>query len=430
MTRQTTNESGTAVLNGRTMTRRTALRLAGAGMAVAGASRFAAVPVIRAQSNAEIEIALLQGFSDPASPAMKLIDAFNAKGLGVTATGVNYGVTYQDVLQKAQANIAANIPPTIVATGWKYALFADAALNIVDLKSIDSAKVDALIAKYRPWVADIVQVGDKTVGLPFALSTPILCYNRDLFAQAGLDPNVAPKNWDEAATFAVALKEAGVEAPIVSGIDEWQAQSFIQNNGGFVLQDGKAVFDSAEAIAGMAVWAELRAAGHYVPLANDQVAPTFLAGNAGMYMASVAALGNLNANAAFELGTGVYPMTGDRPTLMPSGGNFLGVYDQDAEKQQAAMTFLEFVASTDGVTIWNETGYMIATNDELPMLPGQEVGYQQMENGLTNETIWPGPRGLEALAVFNDWVSRIVNGAVDVESGMADGTRAVAELLP
>ncbi len=53
-----------------------------------------------------------------------------------------------------------------------------------------------------------------------------------------------------------------------------------------------------------------------------------------------------------------------------------------------------------------------------------------MEAGLTNETIWPGPRGLEALSVFNDWIGRIVNGTVSVEDGTRDGNAAVAALLP
>jgi multiple sugar transport system substrate-binding protein len=414
----------------RKLSRRSALRLAGASLAIAGTAGLGTRRV-GAQSNAEIEIALLNSFADPASPAMELIDAFNAKGNGVTVTGTAYGASYQDLLQKVQANIAAKIGPTLANTGWKYARFADAALQIVDLAAVDQAKTDSLLAKYRPWVADIVRVDGKVVGLPFALSTPIIYFNRDLFTKAGLDPQVAPKTWDEAASFATALKAAGVEAPIIGGIDEWEAQSFIQNNGGFVLDaEGKAVFDSAEAIGGMAVWTGLHEAGHFAPLASDQVLPTFLGGNAGMLFTSVAALGNINANATFEVGTGVYPATGTNPKLMPSGGNFLGLYTQDAEKQQAAFAFHDFVSSTEGVTIWNKTGYLIATNDQIEHLPGQEVGYEQMETGLTTETIWPGARGLEALAVFNDWVAKIVNGTVDVESGMKDGNKAVADLLP
>jgi multiple sugar transport system substrate-binding protein len=292
-------------------------------------------------------------------------------------------------------------------------------------------ETEAVLGRYRPWVANIIRLGDKLGGLPFALSTPIMYYNRDLMVQAGLDANPSMVNWDDVKTIAAALRDAGVEAPVVAEVNEWTAQTFIQNNGGRVLDDtGKAVFDSEEAIGGMATWTDLVASQVYMTMANDQARPSFLAGNAAMYFTSVAGLPAIRDNASFDLGTAQFPATGDKPKLMPSAGNFLGVYTKDAEQQQACWAFLKFVSSTEGVTIWNESGYMTATTDEVEMLPGQEPAYEQMEAGLTNETIWPGPRGLEAMRVFVDWMTRIINGEVSVEDGMVEGKAAVAELLP
>lgn len=418
-------------LASRRFSRRTALG-AVAGSTVAGSLVFGAPPTIARQGGAAaIEIGLLQSFAEPTHPAMKMIDAFNARGLGVEVTGTSYGANYEEVMQRAQANISAQIGPAIVVTGWKYALFADAALNIVDLREVGGDATDAVLARYRPWVVDIVRVGDKLAGLPFAVSTPILYYNRDLFAQAGLDPEVAPATWDEVTGAAAALTAAAeIDGAIVGEVNEWTAQSFIQNNGGRVLDDdGQAVFDSAEAVAGMAVWDALRTDGHFLAIANDQMRPAFLAGNVPMYFTSVASLAALSAGAGFELGTAAFPATGDQPKSMPSGGNFLGVYTQDADQQAAAWTFLDFASSTEGATIWNDTGYLVATTDDIPPLPGQEPAYVQMEAGLTNETIWPGERGLEALSVFNDWMARVVNGDVPVDQGMRDGNAAVADLL-
>lgn len=383
----------------------TALR-AMAGGAVSGSLAFGAIPTIARQSSfTEIEIALLQVFSGPDHPAMRMIEAFNAQGAGVQVTGTSYGANYEEVMQRAQANISAQIGPTIVVTGWKYALFADAALNIVDLRE---------------------------VGGEAAVSIPILYYNRDLFTQAGLDPEVAPANWEEVAEFAATLTAGSeIDGAVVGEVNEWTAQSFIQNNGSRVLNDeGKAAFDSDAAVSGMAVWDALRTDGHFLTMANDQMRPAFLAGNVPMYFTSVASLAAISSGAGFELGTAEFPATGEMAKSMPSGGNFLGVYTQDAGQQEAAWAFLDFASSTEGATIWNETGYLVATTDEIPPLPGQEPAYVQMEAGLTNETIWPGERGLEALSVFNDWMSRIVNGDVSVEDGMNDGNAAVAALLP
>ena len=48
--------------------------------------------------------------------------------------------------------------------------------------------VDSLFNEYRQ--------GDKSYALPFARSTPLFYYNKDLWKKAGL-PERAPKTWDE-----------------------------------------------------------------------------------------------------------------------------------------------------------------------------------------------------------------------------------------
>jgi multiple sugar transport system substrate-binding protein len=429
---QVTEQHPVRQVIGTPMTRRTALKLAGGAAAGAAIGGRAWGKAKAQSSNVTIEIALLQGTSAPEHPAAKMIAAFNAKNLGVHLTGTEYGSDYEAVMQKAQANISAKIGPTIVVTGWKYAAFADASLNIVDLRSIDTARADEILARYRPWVADIVRLGDKVAGLPFAVSTPVLYFNRDYFAKAGLDATTPLRTWDDVIAAAVQLKASNeIDAAMTGSISEWYAQTFVQNNGGRILDDsGKAVFNSPEAIAGMNVWNQLRAGGHYVPMETSQMAAAFQAGNVAMYFTSIASLVNLKNGASFEVGTAEFPATGDKPKSMPSGGNFLGVYTQEPEQQQAALTYLDFASSTEGVTIWNESGYLVATNDQLPPIPGQEPAYTQMGPGLTNETIWPGPTGLEALSVFKEWVERMVNGAVSIEDGMMQGQEAVAALLP
>jgi multiple sugar transport system substrate-binding protein len=149
-----------------------------------------------------------------------------------------------------------------------------------------------------------------------------------------------------------------------------------------------------------------------------------------MHFISVASIAGFRANATFPMGTGEFPATGDKKKVLPSGGNFMGVYARDKDQQKVAWELLKFANTTEGIAIWNDSGYMVASNDRLAPLPGQEPAYRQMEAGLTNETIWPGPRGLEALNLFNDWMSKIVRGTVPVEQGMKDGNAAVAALLP
>jgi multiple sugar transport system substrate-binding protein len=148
-----------------------------------------------------------------------------------------------------------------------------------------------------------------------------------------------------------------------------------------------------------------------------------------MYFVSSASLASLRSQASFEIGTAEFPANGANAKLLPSGGNFLGVYTDDEEQKAAAWKYLDFVSSTEGATIWNETGYMVATLDDIPRMEGSEPAYAQAASGLTAETIWPGARGLEALIVFADWTTKMVMGEVTVEEGMADCFAAINDLI-
>ena len=52
------------------------------------------------------------------------------------------------------------------------------------------------------------QTGGKTWGAPFQRSTVVLYWNKDLFKEAGLDPEKAPANWAEQLAFAQKLTKA------------------------------------------------------------------------------------------------------------------------------------------------------------------------------------------------------------------------------
>ena len=48
----------------------------------------------------------------------------------------------------------------------------------------------------------------KTFGLPWYLTTPVLFYNKDLFIQAGLDPESPPRTYEEVFTYAETIRKA------------------------------------------------------------------------------------------------------------------------------------------------------------------------------------------------------------------------------
>jgi sn-glycerol 3-phosphate transport system substrate-binding protein len=68
-----------------------------------------------------------------------------------------------------------------------------------------------------PQVADAVDdMRGKLQALPIAMSLPVLFYNKDAFAKAGLDPETPPKTWWETQTVAGKLADAGFRCPLTS----------------------------------------------------------------------------------------------------------------------------------------------------------------------------------------------------------------------
>ncbi len=72
---------------------------------------------------------------------------------------------------------------------------------------VDSVLSADYLADFYPAVMDNFKVGDKVYGLPMYISPFVLYYNKDLFTQAGLDPNAPPKTFDEMLVAAEALSK-------------------------------------------------------------------------------------------------------------------------------------------------------------------------------------------------------------------------------
>ena len=68
------------------------------------------------------------------------------------------------------------------------------------------------------------RTGGKTWGIPFQRSTIVLYWNKELFKEAGLDPEKGPANWDQMVEYAKKLTKTdasgnvtqwGVQDPVV-----------------------------------------------------------------------------------------------------------------------------------------------------------------------------------------------------------------------
>ncbi|WP_457580481.1 ABC transporter substrate-binding protein [Ensifer canadensis] len=115
---------------------------------------------------------------------------------------------------------------------------------------------------YYPNIVDTVTFDDNQWGVPVAFSTKALYWNKDLFKQAGLDPEKPPKTWAEEIEFAKIIKEktgvAGYGLPAKTFDNTMhQFMHWVYTNNGKVIDGDKIVIDSPEVLAALQAYKDI-----------------------------------------------------------------------------------------------------------------------------------------------------------------------------
>ncbi|MDP1752590.1 MAG: extracellular solute-binding protein [Reyranella sp.] len=397
---------------------------------LAAAALAAPALLSRAALGSDAKIDLVHLFSGADHPIQKVIRAFNEKNTGVIVVSRQDGTTYEAITQKAMSSIAAGRGPALMTTGWKLGDFAKRTLGAKDFREIFGVdRTAALLGQFRPRIRPLAEIGGVPIGLPWSMSTPVLYINQTLWTAAGLDPAAEPKTVEELYPMARQLQDKTGKQGLCYEVNEWLPQAFIQNAGGNVIDaNGRAVMDSPAAIKGIEAFVQPRRDGLWRVMTISEMLAAFQAGAIGVMASSSARQSGVRQAASFDLRLAQMPGLAGHNRRMNSGGNFLAVYSGNKEQQEAAYRFMQFIASREGFEIWLGTGYLNVTTNDIPVRPGNEAANAQLEGGLTSETIWPGARGLEALTVHIDWITKIVNGTVSVADGLRGSRDAVEKL--
>lgn len=404
--------------------------VAGATAAV-GASMVMTGPAFSA--DATVEVSSTWGAD---KPFQKVVDAFNAKKLGVTVVN-RFDGDYESATAKAVASVAAGRPPAMMITGWKFGYFAKRTLGARDLREINTAKADAIINSFRPSVHPLVTIDGSLIGLPWAMSTPITFINSELWKAAGLDPNLPETidtKWlyENARKLDAALKgkHPTYRSALALSNNEWTSQSFIQNAGGYIIDpQGNLALNSPEAVAGMTEFCAPASEGLWLPVSAKDQDAAFESGALAICTTSSTRATTFPLGAAKAITT-KFPGIAGHARNMNSGGNFLAVYTKNKEQAEASLAFLEFCASKEGQTIWSQVGYLNTSIHDVPLINDfMKPAAAQLVDGLTAETIWPGKRGLEGQDVWRKWVSRMLLKEVTPADGVKGAHQELAGLI-
>src|SRR5438105_4646382 len=218
------------------------------------------------------------------------------------------------------------------------------------LKTDDDKK---WMASFFPAFMENSQTGGKTWGVPFQRSTIVLYYNKDLFKEAGLDPEKAPATWAEQTAFAEKLtrrdasgntSQWGVQIPS-SGFPYWLFQGLTTEAGAILMNEAgdRTFYDKPEVIEALQFWVDLSRKEKIHPPGIVEWGTTpkdFFEKKVAMMWTTTGNLTNVKANAGFEFGVAMLPAMKKRgsPT---GGGNFYLFKKTTPEQRQAALKFVK-----------------------------------------------------------------------------------------
>ncbi|WP_163848724.1 ABC transporter substrate-binding protein [Pseudooceanicola aestuarii] len=375
-----------------------------AGLAVAsslGATTFAA---------AETEITFYHYQSGGNYEALRtILDDFEAANDGITVKDIF--AQSQQITAEVQAALAAGRPvdvATVIGKNIVYFLNNTNAVDMVAASDGDTAWLDG----YLPNFLDLGRDGEAIYAIPHAYGTPMMYYNKDIFAEAGLDPEMPPATWAEFLEAGKTITEKTGKpggAHLHASMGDYGTMVMVTNAGATYLNaDGtEAQFDSPEGIAALQNWQDMAVNG-MMPIATDRSwSGAFMGGQMGMYITSSAALRAAVAASEdkFELGVANYPLFGDSPRRVNNSGAALMLYSQDADKQAASMALLRFISQKEIANRWSRaSGYMPVIQDPLadPAMQEYVEGFpfvvpvidQMSQTVPTN--VWPAKGTLEA----------------------------------
>lgn len=237
-------------------------------------------------------------------------------------------------------------PPSLIERGQVADITAEAS-KLVGFKELN------------PRIMEFLGRDKAVYGLPEKSYAFGLVYNRDLFKQAGLDPDRPPATWDEVRTAAKQISDktgkTGFGEISTNNSGGWHLTGYTYTNGGAMIKkgaDGKYVasFNDEPTRKVLHWWKQLRwqddSLGDNMLGKQEDLLAQFTAGNVGMWISAppdlytnyVAAGGD-----PAKYGAAAMPQGGANATLAGATVLMVGA-KASAEQRDAAVKWIEFRA--------------------------------------------------------------------------------------
>jgi len=394
----------------------------------------------QSQTGGETKVTFWYGFGGPLGESLEgMIADFNAGHPSIEVTGVSMG-QYAALSQKIMAAIAAGNPPTLaqVYENWT-ANFIDAGA-IVSLEPFirgPQGFTQEDLEDIFPVFLEGGQFEGQMWTFPFNKGLPALYYNKEMFLKAGLDPESPPQTWSEFHDMARKLtvdddgdgkpEHWGPSFSIPTAFAMFQ-QILLQDGGEILSSDGsRFLFNSPVGVNALQFLVDLVETDRvaYIAPGAYEHQTDFVSQKVGMIQGYIVSRKYMEPQLTFEPGIAPVPR-GQQKAVLVTGTN-LAMFSKATEaQQQAAWTFVKWLADVDQQARWAvETSYVPIRRSALesPVLkaefervPGLEAIMRQMDYAHVQpkSAEWfAGRRQLEEEAV-----EPVMRGKMSVKKGL------------
>lgn len=293
----------------------------------------------------------------------------------------------------------------------------------------------------------------KLLSLPFNRSTPVMYYNKDAFAEVGLDPERPPTTWEELFEYAAKLTKVengqtvryGFSMVIDAG---WFLSAMVGQQGGIMINEAGDTVEftrDGTGLEALKFWRKLADSGYYrIPAttnAGTVMIQEFYQGKIAMMYASTGDLGailrNTEGEGLFDLGVAFLPK--NKQHEVPTGGaNLVMLANVPKEKKEAAWEFIKFATSAQETAQFSlTTGYLptrksAVESDMIQSLwrdhPQYKVAFDQLQYAIDTTK---SPYFWEFNSMMNQIISSLIQDrSITPEEAIARMEAEAARLFP
>lgn len=321
---------------------------------------------------------VILGYS-PSTPVLyqEAIDDFEAANpnISVTLENVSWDLAHERLLSW----IASGDTPDISVVGPKW---LPELMSIDGIQPFDPYVSEELLADFPASLLEPLTIDGQVYSLPEALSTRLMYYRADLFAEAGITE--APKTWDEflAALQAVNNPPDQFGFSVQGSGDEtvWYFTYFMLGAGGYFTDaDGNWALNQPENVEALQYFVDLVNTHQVTPpdptsIAQETVQGLFTSGKAAAYWGPPWTLPAIDPAIADNVALADYPTKSGEPAPLYIQDTF--VLFKDAKQPAAAVAFLE---------CWNHPYYQVKFNRTESLIPvtisaGEDEYFQSNES--------------------------------------------------